>query len=77
MNMIPDAALAAQPTTTAFLLQERHTTATGVERRVATEPAGNTRDDAWTVMAERIHNTPAIYDPWSGIRLVLVQGGAS
>ncbi|MGW3809084.1 hypothetical protein [Micromonospora sp. NPDC005113] len=74
MHMIPDAAPPAQPTT-AYQMQERHVTATGVEHTASYEAAGNTRDDAWKVMAERIHNAPAVYDPWSGIRLVLVEGG--
>lgn len=63
----------AQPTT-AFLLQERHTTATGVERTVSVEPAGNTRHQAWQVLAFRVAQNPTAYAPGSGIRLVLKGG---
>lgn len=73
MHMIPDALTSAQPTT-AFLLEERHTTATGVERRVSVEPAGNTRHQAWQVLYARVAQNPAAYGPHSGIRLV-IKGG--
>jgi hypothetical protein len=73
MNIIRDKAAPAQPTT-AFLLEERHTTATGVERRVSVEPAGNNRHQAWQVLAFRVAQNPAMYAPHTGIRLVLVGG---
>ena len=66
MNIIPQPA--------AFLIEERITTATGVERRVSVEPAGRDRDQAFKLLTERIAANRAAYAPTSGIRLVLLGG---
>jgi hypothetical protein len=60
--------------TTAFLLEERITTATGVERRISVEPAGHTREQALTLFAERVAANVPAYGPRTGIRLVLKGG---
>ncbi|MGN9802085.1 hypothetical protein [Micromonospora sp. L32] len=60
--------------TTGFRLEERITTATGVERRVSIEPAGDDRDQAFKLMTERVAANRPAYAPDSGIRLVLVGG---
>lgn len=73
MNIIRHAASTPQPTAP-YLLEERHTTATGVERTVSIEPAGINRDQAWQVLYYRVTQNPAVYGPHSGIRLVLVGG---
>jgi hypothetical protein len=60
-----------------IMLEERITTATGVERRTSVEPVGNDRDRAFQLLTARIAANPDAYAPTAGIRLVLVQGGAS
>jgi len=58
-----------------IMLEERIVTATGVERRTSIEPAGNDRDRAFQLFADRVAANPAAYAPTAGIRLVLVEGG--
>lgn len=66
MNIIPQ--------TTAFRIEERITTANGVERRISIEPAGNDRDHAFKLLTERIAANRPAYRPTTGIRLVLLGG---
>ena len=65
MNIIPQ---------TAYLIQERITTANGVEKTIATEPAGNDRDQAFKLLTEKIHANAPAYHGATGIRLVLLGG---
>ena len=68
MNIIPQPA--------AFRIEERITTATGVEKPANTEPkpAGNSRDEAWKVFTDRIAENPYVWGEHTGMRLVLIGG---
>lgn len=57
-----------------YLIEERITTATGVEKTIATEPVGADRDQAIKLFGERVAANLPAYAPATGIRLVLTGG---
>ncbi|MEV1331108.1 hypothetical protein AB0J20_16200 [Micromonospora costi] len=59
---------------TPFFVEERITTATGVERRISIEPVGHNRDHALKLFAERVTANPPAYSPHTNLRLVLIGG---
>lgn len=62
------------PIITQFLLEERITTANGVEKRIAVEPVGHDREQAHKLFTERVHANAPAYHGATGIRLVLLGG---
>ncbi|MEW2474592.1 hypothetical protein AB0875_12455 [Micromonospora gifhornensis] len=57
-----------------FRIEERHTTATGVERTVSVEPVGHNREQAVRLFDARVAANLPAYTPTSGIRIVLTGG---
>ena len=56
-----------------FLIQERMTTANGVEKTISVEPAGGNREHAHKLFHERVAANRPAYAPHTGIRIVLVE----